>query len=841
MTPGDRLGPYEILAQIGAGGMGEVWKARDPRVDRLVAIKVSKAEFSERFSREAKAIAQLNHPHICQLYDVGPNYLVLEYVEGSPLKGPLPVAKAVEYAGQILSALDAAHRKSITHRDLKPANILVTKQGIKLLDFGLARMTTSSADSTLTMKGDVLGTPAYMSPEQWEGKPGDARSDVYCFGCVLYEMLTGKRATQDRGPVEPVALDSIVRTCMEQDPEDRWQTARDIRRAMTLPTPAVPKPSRTWQWIAVAALVLLAAVLLLGSWFNRAPAAGEVVSFAIYPPDKTTFSAPLNITVNVPQFAVSPDGRMIVFAAVAEGERPLLWRRAFGDAAARSLAGTEDAQEPFWSPDSHWIGFFAEGKLKRVPAAGGAVEVVVADAPDVRGGTWGADDTIVYANGIGLLQRVAAAGGQRTPASTSEQTLVSHRYPHFLPDGRHFLYLSYASTVNDQNGLYIGSPDDKDRKLRAPIPNSAVYAVPGNLLFVDGDTLFGQTFDADRLQVSGPPFLIAEHAGRSSGWKSAISASRTGVIAYAGTLSPNGHLAWFDRAGRALDSAGPEGYYADVRLSPSEKSIASALFDSKMGTLDIWITDLARGRSSRITSGGASFNASPIWSPDGEQLVYRSLRVGGLNEFYQRSAAGGGGERLVLPIQVARAAGVESGNLVDTDWSPDGQSILFSAPGTASGTDLWLLPLTGDKKPVKYLATPADEMHGNFSPDGRLVAYTSNESGKYQVYVQTLPLSDKKWQVSTNGGYEPRWRADGREIYYLSEDRKLMAVPVGAGPTFDVPTALFQTRVPAGVTANRTHYVPSRDGQRFLVNTQSGEASPSPITVVMNWAAGLKK
>ena len=837
---GEHLGPYEILTQIGAGGMGEVWKARDPRVDRLVALKVSKAEFTERFAREARAIAQLNHPHICQLYDVGPNFLVLEYVEGSQLKGPLAVEKAVEYAGQILSALDAAHRKGITHRDLKPANIMVTRHGIKLLDFGLARMDSTSADSSLTQTGSVMGTPAYMSPEQFEGKPGDARSDIYAFGCVLYEILTGKRASQDRGPVEPAPLDSIVRTCLEQDPEDRWQTARDIRHAMTLPTPPAPRPSRAWQGIAAAALVMIGVAFFLGSWFGRTPAPNEVVSFAIYPPEKTVFSDARNITLNVPSFALSPDGRMIVFAAGVEGERPLLWRRPIGEVAAQSLPGTEEAQDPFWSPDSRWIGFFAEGKLKRIPAAGGAASVLVSGISDPRGGTWGPVDTILIANGNEAVQRVGATGGQPTPASILAKGEPYHRTPQMLPDGRHFLYVNPAA-LNGQGGVYASSLDDQGRKLVVRTLSSAVYAVPGYLLFVEGDTLFGQAFDADRLQTSGQPFLIAEHAGRSSGWKSAISASRTGVIAYAGTLSQNGRLTWFDHGGRALDSTGPEGYYSDFRLSPSEKSLAASLLDTKTGIIDVWITDLARRSNSRIAGGETAVSASPIWSPDGAQFVFRSTRGGAGLQVYQRSAAGGGSEQLVLPHQLARAAGAQPISLVPTDWSPDGQTILFSVSGTSSGSDLWLLPLTGDKKPLKFLASPSNEMHGNFSPDGRLVAYTSNESGKYRVHVQTLPLSDRKWQVSIDGGYEPRWRADGREIYYLSEDRKLMAVPVGAGPSFGNPQVLFQTRVQTGVTANHMHYVPSRDGRRFLVNTLSGDASPSPITVVMNWTAGLKK
>ena len=833
LSHGTRLGPYEILAPIGAGGMGEVYMARDTRLDRTVAIKVSKEKFSERFEREARAVAALNHPHICTLHDVGPDYLVMEFVDGKALKGPLPLDQALKYAAQICDALDAAHSKGITHRDLKPNNILVTKTGVKLLDFGLARIATS--DQTFTMAGEVMGTPAYMAPEQWDGKPGDARSDIYAFGCVLYELLTGKRAAQDRKPVEPPALENVLVGCMEKDPDDRWQSARDVRRALVLPPSAVTKPVRRWPWIAAAAVAVVVALLSLVLWRGRAPAAGDAVSFAIYPPEKTAFSAPLNTTVAVPQFALSPDGHTIVFVAGSEGGRPTLWVRSMEQVRARALPGTEDAQHPFWSPDSRWIGFFAEGKLKKIPTAGGALQIVAQTATDFRGGTWAPGDTVVFASGIGPLHRVASAGAV-TPASTLELQESSYRFPQFLPDGRHILHIALSS---EQSGVYVGSLDDNSEKLLVRANANAVYAPPGYLLFVDGDTLLGQAFDAEHLELTGQPFLIAEHVGRSSAFQSAISASRTGIIAYAGTIAQNGRLTWFDRGGNALGSAGTEGDYADFRLSPNEKFLTASLGDPKAGSIDVWMTDLARGTNTRITRG-AILSASAIWSPDGARLVFRALR-GGLIEFYQRSAAGGGNEESVLSAATERAAQIQSINLVTTDWSPDGQHIVFSTPEVASGTDLWLLPLTGDRKPVKFIASPAEEMHGNFSPDGHFIAYTSNESGRFEVYVQTFPLSNRKWQVSTNGGYEPRWRADGREIYYLSEDRKLMAVLVAAGPSFDVPKLLFQTRVPAGVTANRTHYVPSRDGQRFLVNTQSGDPSPTPITVVLNWTAGSKK
>jgi Tol biopolymer transport system component/predicted Ser/Thr protein kinase len=840
LAAGDRLGPYEILAPIGAGGMGEVYKARDTRLDRLVAIKVSKEKFTDRFEREARAVAALNHPYICTLHDVGPDYLVMEYIEGQALKGPVPLADALRFAAQIAEALDDAHQKGITHRDLKPANIMATKTGVKLLDFGLARK--SEADATVTMA--VMGTPAYMSPEQWEGKPGDARSDIYALGCVVYELVTGKRVGHERAAAEPPALEGIIRTCLKNDPEDRWQSARDVKAALGLiGESAAASLENPWRersgWIA-AAVAVLGALVFLALWLGRAPVANsDVVSFSIYPPQGTSFSNPVNTTVNVPEFSLSPDGRTIVLAATAEGARPLLWRRPIGEVAAQPLPGTEDAQDPFWSPDNRWIGFTAEGKLKKIPAAGGAVQTITGLGTDFRGASWNQDDTIVFATGNQPIYRVASTGGSATPASVLSPEEGAHRFPQFLPDGRHFLYASVG--VVEQSGVYAGSIDGKVKKLLVRTNTSAAYAPPGYLLFADGDTLLGQAFDAKGLELSGQPFLVAEHVGRSSASYTAVSASGTGAIAYAGTIAQNGRLTWYDRKGNPLETVGPEGYYTDFRLSPNEKALAASLVDPKAGIIDVWMMDLVRGSNTRFTTTrGGLLTASAMWSPDGSRVAFRTNRVIA-NEFYQRSASGGGDEQVLMSKEVLGSAQIRSANVVPSDWSPDGQNILFSVPGRDSGIDLWVLPLDGDRKPARFLASPSDELHGNFSPDGRFVAYTSNESGKFEIYVQTFPLTDLKKQVSTSGGYEPRWRADGREIYYLSEDRKLMAVSVGPGPSFGVPQPLFQTRVPAGVTANRTHYVPSRDGQRFLVNPQTGDPAPTPITVVLNWTAGLKK
>ncbi len=869
LSTGSRLGPYEILATIGAGGMGEVYQARDTRLDRIVALKVAREQFNERFEREARAVAALNHPNICTLYDVGPNYLVMEYIEGQTLEGPLPLDQALKYASQICDALDAAHRKGVTHRDLKPANILVTKSGIKLLDFGLAKQSRAAAMGgatetiALTKEHTMLGTLQYMAPEQLEGKDADARSDLFSFGLVLYEMLTGKRpfegsspasviaAIMERAPpsvadVAPAALDRVLHRCLAKHPDDRWQTARDLKAGLQWvaesgpPSAAAAAPRRSAGraragWIAAAAL--LAALSMLAPWRGRQQ--GELVRFAVYPPDGNAFGRSIDVTVPVPQFALSPDGRTLVFAAAAAGARGMLWQRSIEEVAARPLPGTEDGIRPFWSPDSLWIGFFAEGKLKKVRAGGGAVQVIAEGFSDSFGATWGPDGTILCGSGSASIHRVHSTGGPFAPVTQLDvaRREGSHRFPYFLPDGRHFLF-TVRSGLAEQRGTYVGSLDGKTKKRLVRIDSGAVYASPGYLLWVDGDTLLGQDFDAGRLELAGQPFTVAERAGRSTAGESAVSASPTGILAYDSASLRLGRLTWFDRSGNARNSPSPDGDYTDFRLSPEEKSLAATLVNLKTGSTDIWLTDLLRGSTFRLSAGPA-LNANPVWSPDGARIVYRTNR-GGLLELYQKSAFGGGNEEPVLTAAAVRTAGYAL-QVVPSDWSPDGQYIAYMVTDPASGYDLWLSPLDRNAKPVRYLSSAANQIHANFSPDSRLIAYGSNETGRYEVYVQALPKSDRQWTVSTNGGYEPRWRGDGREIYYLSEDRKLMAVPVGPGPSFGVPKPLFQTRVPAGVDALRTHYVPTRDGQRFLVNTEIGDPAPNPITVVLNWTAGLKR
>jgi eukaryotic-like serine/threonine-protein kinase len=893
LTPGTRLGVYEILAQIGAGGMGEVYKARDTRLDRTVAIKIlpeglaADPQFRDRFDREARSISQLDHPHICALYDVGKHngtaYLVMQYLEGETLadrltKGALPLDKALQVAIQIADALTTAHKAGIVHRDLKPGNIMLTKAGAKLLDFGLAKSGASVLGGTnvsmlpttppITQQGSILGTFQYMAPEQLEGHEADSRTDIFAFGAVVYEMLTGKKAFEGKSqatliagiiasdplpiatvqPRTPLTVDRLVHKCLRKDADHRWQTARDlldelkwIAETGTSVASVGALARHLWPervaWITVTAAVLSALFVVLRS--ASVPATGDVVRLSILPGDRTQFTGQSGATVGVPQFALSPDGRAIAFVAADSGARPTLWLRSLDAVTPHSLSGTEGADSPFWSPDNRWIGYFADGKLKKIPSSGGPSQVIAASVPDSRPASWGPDDTILFSTSTTSILRVSSSGGMVTPVTELDVSRQegSHRFPQFLPDGRHFLF-TVRSSVPDQTGVYVGALDGKTKKLLIRGNTTALYVPSGYVLFLDGDTLMGQTFDAERLELSGQAFLVEAGVGRSSTGFGSYSASGTGRLAYTGTLSTPGQLTWFARGGNRSDSVGSPGDYTDFRLSPDQTHLASSVADPKTGFPDIWITDLTRRISAPFTFG-PSVNATPVWAPDGARIIFRTSRSGGVTEFYAKSAGGGGKEEPVLSQKVTHELSVLTGNVLLWDWSPDGRHLLISAR-PSSDYDLWLLSLAGDEKPMSFLSAPGEQWHGNFSPDGRLVAYSSNESGRFEVHVQTFPLTDRQWTVSTTGGYEPRWRADGREMYYLTMDQKLMAVGVGPGPAFGAPTELFQARVAGGVSSLRTHYVPSRDGQRFLINTPTGDAAMVPITVVLNWTA-LKK
>ena len=468
------------------------------------------------------------------------------------------------------------------------------------------------------------------------------------------------------------------------------------------------------------------------------------------------------------------------------------------------------------------------------------MQTIATGITDFRGAAWGPDNTLLIGTGYGGLYRVSAAGGTLQPVTEldSSKQEGSHRFPQFLPDGQHYVF-TVRSGLAEQRGIYVSALGDKTRRLLIRSDGDAQYAT-GYLLFLDGNTLLAQAFDTERRQLVGQPTPVAAGVGRSSRGNGAFSVSSTGALAYAGPTFRPGRLTWFDRSGKAMGVIGPDGEhdYADFRLSPDETRLAASLVDPKLSVPDIWLTDLVRGGTSRFTFGPALVNASAVWSPEGERILFRTNRKG-LIELYQKAASAGGNDEPFLLEKPAREGGTGVSTMVPTDWSPDGQYVSISA---GEPSDLWLVPVTGDRKPVSLVRSPSDQGHANFSPNSRFIAYSTNEDGRYEVYVETLPPSDRKWPISTNGGYEPRWRADGREIYYLAEDRKLMAVPVSSGAAlFGVPTALFQTDVPAGVSLFRTHYVPSRDGTRFLVHTRSGDLVPASITVVLNWTAGLKK
>jgi Tol biopolymer transport system component len=831
--------------------MGEVYKARDTRLDRMVAVKVSKTEFSERFEREARVIATLNHPHICQLYDVGPNYLVMEYVEGVPLKGPLPLDQALKYAAEICDALDAAHKKNITHRDLKPANILVTKAGVKLLDFGLAKVGTplNGGEGTMTMaltgKGEILGTFQYMSPEQITGQDAGPESDIFSFGLVLYEMLTGKRAFDGSTPasviaailerpapsvadVAPPVLDRVLKRCLEKDPDNRWQSARDLKAELEWigkePETAPAFPKKTSRLGRVAWGIAVVALALAGWGWYRATRPVEpprVLKMSVLPTEKSALLG------DIP--AVSPDGQRVVFAAALDGKTSL-WVRDLGSLEARALPGTEDGSLPFWSPDSRFLGLFANGKLKKTEAAGGPVQILC-DAPVGRGGTWNRKDVIVFAPELlGALFRVSAAGGTPVQVTTLNEQEPAHRYPWFLPDGRHFLYTAYGQS-REKFTVYVADLESKTRRALMLATSNVVYASPGYLLFVRELTLMAQPFDAGKLQTTGDAVPVAEHIGYTAiDVRAFFSSSQNGVLVYhsSGGLGAaiNSQLTWFDRSGKVTGTIGAPGGLIGAAISANGNSVGTSRLDPQTGVFDIWLYDLTRGTNSRFTSG-SPLNVYPVWSPDSSQIAFFD------GAFVNQKTTNGAGQNEILDRSTRLKAPV--------DWSKDGRYIIEDAiADSKTGTDIWVLPLFGDKKPFPYLQTDANESQAKLSPNGQWLAYQSDESKRNEIYVTTFPQPGGKWQISTNGGSFPVWGRDGKELFYVSADGKMMAVEVKAGPKFDagVPKPLFDVRT--DLTTFGAGYDVGKDG-RFLIPVPVEQSGATPITVVVNWQAGLRK
>ncbi len=902
LSAGTRLGPYEIISPLGAGGMGEVYRARDTRLSREVAIKVLPGELSSdrerlsRFEQEARSASALNHPNIITVYDIGQaesvSYIAMELVEGKTLRelvaaGPLAVRKLLPIAAQVAEGLAKAHAAGIVHRDLKPENLMVSTDGfVKILDFGLAKLIPTSSEALShiptmgtpeTHPGSVLGTVGYMSPEQASGQPVDFRSDQFSFGSILYEMATGKRAFQRATTVdtlsailheEPEAIGRlnpevpppcrwIVERCLAKDPEERYASTRDLARDLasvrdhisevsgsregTLAAlPAVVRRRNrerlSWGLTAIAFLVALAAVTAVVRYAHRAPTPTRLVRSSIVLPEK----------FNLRAAALSPDGGRLVFVARDSSGKNLLWIRPLDSLSVQPLPGTENPSFPFWSPDSRFIGFFADGKLKKIDASGGPPQTLC-DAPVSRGGTWNREGVILFTPVTnGPLYRVSAAGGLATSVTRMDPSRGEdgHRWPFFLPDGRHFLYMvaSFSSLGQKEKiGIYAASLDSKEERLLLRANSSMAYvpsfakASEGYLLFFRERSLLAQPFDAKGLRITGDPFPVAEQIQYFPQTYSALfSVSENGLLLYqARSASAVSQLVWFDRNGKEMGSLGTPGDQANPRISPDGKRVALDIIDSQTGNMDIWIYESSGGIATRFTSDPA-FDAGPVWSPDGRRIVFISIRQGH-SDVYQKSSSGAGSEEPILQSERTK---------YPTDWSLDGRFILYRALDAKTNLELWVLPVAGDRKPIPFIKTTFGVSHGQFSPDGRWVAHSSNESGKWEIYVAPFPGPGGNWKVSSAGGSEPRWRRDGKELFYLAPDGKLMAVQVKEGPTFEAAAAtpLFQTRRREHVSSTDLFsYDVSADGQRFLVNTSIGEETTVPITLVQNWTADLKR
>jgi Tol biopolymer transport system component len=888
---GQTLSHYRITAELGAGGMGEVYRATDTRLEREVAIKIlpasraGNAEFLARFEREAKTISSLNHPHVCTLHDVGcegdVRFLVMELIEGESLadrlkKGPLPLPEVLRLGAQIADALETAHRHGIVHRDLKPGNVMLTKSGAKLLDFGLARsgveaISAISAPSTIqtehkpvTTQGTIVGTFQYMAPEQLEGLEADARTDIFALGALLFEMATGQRAFRGESrtsliaaivssqpppvsqvvPMTPPALDHVIRTCLAKDPDERWQSARDVKAELAwiseggsqagAPAVVVSRRRRREQvaWGLVGLLAIAAVAGPLVALRGRTPPAREVVRFEVNPPPGMSF----------PDFwwgspIVSPDGRQLAFVVQEPSGKRRLWVRTLDSVDAKPLDDTEDAGTPFWSPDGRSIAFVANGALKAVDVSGGAARVIA--KPGVFAGDWSRDGVILFNPGgggiLGPLYRVSANGGAAEPATAldASRNETGHCCPQFLPDGR-FFFTALGRTSADWRG-YVGSLGSTKV---TPVPVRGKYAARGYILEAAPPkrSLLAHPFDLARFSSTGPPRSVtpeplSRFGDSEAGW---FSVSASSVLAYRASGREGAtRLAWFDRVGQLLSVVPTTAGAQNPELSPDGRRLLFERLNPETGKRDIWVQELERGVESRLSFDATLDESDPLWSPDGRRIVWSKRAA---TQTFLDVPAEGGDSRVLFDF----------GGAVTWpwSWSPDGRYLLYGSWSAEGQGDLMVRSLANDSKPEAFVATPFLEMGGQFSPDGRFVVYNSDETGRAEVYVRPFPAAAGKWRVSTEGGTNPRWRGDGKELYYVAPDRTLMSVAFSAGagaPSISAARPLFQTRI-AGALGHdvRNNYAVSRDGQRFLIVTEVEKAGSRPITVILNWPALLE-
>lgn len=883
LRSGSMLGPYEVLTPIGAGGMGEVYRARDTRLERIVAIKILPSRLSadpeakQRFDREARTISGLSHPNICHLYDVGTqdeiSYLVMEFLEGETLaerlhKGPLPLDQVLKCGIEICEGLEKAHRSGVVHRDLKPGNIMLTRSGAKLMDFGLAKpvlpaspvssgltQTLVTPQHPLTQEGMVVGTFQYMSPEQLEGKEADVRSDVFALGTVLYEMVTGHRAFEGKTtastiaailaaeppsissvqPMSPPALEGVVRNCLAKDPDERVQTAHDVKLQLKAAqaggsSSAIPAarfaPRKTWDhlgWL-LAGLLLLALTGGGWAWWHASHQPAPAMYFISSAPSP------------VASLALSPDGHTLALVSYSEqANKNVIWIHQVGGRTSIILQGTEGATYPFWSPDGRALGFFAQAKLKTIDVTAGRSAQVIADAPFGRGGAWGPDGTIVFTpDAWSGLYRMPSSGGMPTEVTKpdSSKSQVSHRWPMFLPDGRHFLYLACNfSGKLDKNEIFVGSLDSPEQRPVINASTNAVYVEPGYLVYWRDNALVAQGFDPHKFTLVGEPRIVSDavqYFPQTNFAVFTVAGSTLVAQTGAGKGANNSQLMWIDRRGKSLGNVGPPDQVANPKLSPDGRRVAVDQTDTDGRHVNIWVHDLTGNGASRL-GFGPWLEQVTVWSPDGKQVIYTS------NEklyfsLYEKNSDGSGAAQNIFDFGTPQQG--------PWDWSRDGKYLLVRKE-----RDLWYLTTAGwHAQPL--LQTQFLIRNAQFSPDGKFLAYASSETGNWQVYVSPFPGFNSKWQVSRGGGEEPRWRSDGKELFYLTPGGTMMSVDVKTGAGFEagVPNNLFTARLRQPISAmDFFSYDVTADGQKFLVNTKLDTSNSAPLSVILNWTAEMQK